>query len=567
MSKRIYWAPRTVILTHDRILLAKVDESGDPRDELALLDLSLVQSWDWRESQKDSIRDMGQRVISRSRSIGSNQIGRNCPAGTGQAQDPLPMQELKTVDEHEWQHVLELHFERLGRTYYLKASSADECSSWIEGIQNAHQTAREEKERELGLSLRLKRSVARFYDHPMTQAGIGLLLLINFFISVIQLEMMSAQEHDNERVFAAINHAFTVIYTCELAVNMYCHWFWPFFTSFWGLFDLIIVSVSLFEVLYVDLYLASVRRDSEGVGLDVNLLRVLRIFRVVRVFNKLKVLNKILVAMRESLAQVLWTLVLLAVVLSIYAIVATNLFRDKATEPEGSEYYGSFFNAFVSLLGVATGYDSWTAEVRRLGVDAVTILYFVSFVVLVSVVTMNVIVAVLLEGFISSMRASEERKIIQQNQQRQNKLASAFDPLLATLANFTGTQHLRSQFDVLFSLWDVDDNGSLDFEEVRGGICKLGYTPPIEISSEDWDQFTLNGALCDESGGINLISFEIALEYQVMQYTPVSSARETYCEFICVRQLSGTVRRHSAGKIRGTSPLPNHTFRSVLDLF
>ena len=432
------------------------------------------------------------------------------------------------MDEHEWQHVLELQLERLGRTYYLKASSAQECNAWIEDIQSAHRAAREAVVRQLSSSVRIKRSVALFYDHPATQASIGLLLLINFLISVVQLEMESAQDHDNERTFAAINHVFTVIYTCELAVNMYCHWFWPFFTSFWGLFDLIIVSVSLFEVFYVDLYLASIPGNSNGPGLDLNLLRLLRIFRVVRVFNKLKVLQKILVAMQESFAPVLSTFVLLAVVLSIYAIVATNVFRDKAAEVNDdafeehlSAYYGSFFKAFVSLLGVATGYDSWTAEVRFLGVDAVTILFFVSFVVLVSIVTINVIVAVLLEGFISSMHASEERKLVLRNQKRQNKLANAFDPLLATLANFTGTQHLRSQFDILFTLWDVDDNGSLDFEEVRSGIRKLGYTPSIEISSEDWDQFTLNGALCNESGGINLISFEIAFEFQVIFPSPL----------------------------------------------
>ena len=49
MSKRIYWAPRTVTLTSDRIFLAKVDAGGTPRDELDLLDLTTVQSWDWKE--------------------------------------------------------------------------------------------------------------------------------------------------------------------------------------------------------------------------------------------------------------------------------------------------------------------------------------------------------------------------------------------------------------------------------------------------------------------------------------------------------------------------------------
>ena len=263
------------------------------------------------------------------------------------------------------------------------------------------------------------------------------------------------------------------------------------------LFDLVIVSVSLFEVCYVDLYLASSGSESEGTGLDLNLLRLLRIFRVVRIFNKLKDLNRIMTAMRDSLAPVLSAFLLLTVVLGIYAIMATHLFGhgDKASEASEAErdsfeqhlfdYYGSFTRAFLSLLGVATGFDSWTSEVRFLGgdeIDTKTVVFFVSFIMIVSIVVVNVIVAVLLEGFISSIHASEERQLLMQNHQRQNRLASAFDPLLATLANFSSTQHLRSQLDILFSLWDVDDNGTVDFEEIRTGLKKLGYTPAMDIS-------------------------------------------------------------------------------------
>jgi Ca2+-binding EF-hand superfamily protein len=39
-------------------------------------------------------------------------------------------------------------------------------------------------------------------------------------------------------------------------------------------------------------------------------------------------------------------------------------------------------------------------------------------------------------------------------------------------------QHLLSQLDLLFALWDVDDNGTLDFSEMNDGLRKLGYKPP-----------------------------------------------------------------------------------------
>ena len=43
-----------------------------------------------------------------------------------------------------------------------------------------------------------------------------------------------------------------VIYTLELLVNMYGHWFYEFFTSAWSLFDLFIVAISLFELVYME---------------------------------------------------------------------------------------------------------------------------------------------------------------------------------------------------------------------------------------------------------------------------------------------------------------------------
>ena len=43
-----------------------------------------------------------------------------------------------------------------------------------------------------------------------------------------------------------------VIYALELLVNMYGRWFYEFFTSAWSLFDLFIVAISLFELVYME---------------------------------------------------------------------------------------------------------------------------------------------------------------------------------------------------------------------------------------------------------------------------------------------------------------------------
>ena len=130
-----------------------------------------------------------------------------------------------------------------------------------------------------------------------------------------------------------------------------------------------IVSISLSEVMYVEFYLKSQGSSSESLD-KANLLRLLRVSRVVRVFNKLEDLHRILSAIKASVSPVPSAFLLFAVVLSIYAIVACNLFlqnSDPELQQRISTHYGSFSRAFVSLLGVATGFDSWTYEVEFLG--------------------------------------------------------------------------------------------------------------------------------------------------------------------------------------------------------
>ena len=54
--------------------------------------------------------------------------------------------------------------------------------------------------------------------------SIGLLLLMNFLISTVQLEMEASRDFsEHEQTFASVNQAFTVIYTMELAVIMLGH--------------------------------------------------------------------------------------------------------------------------------------------------------------------------------------------------------------------------------------------------------------------------------------------------------------------------------------------------------
>ena len=67
------------------------------------------------------------------------------------------------------------------------------------------------------------------------------------------------------------------------------------------------------------------------------------------------------------------------------------------------------------------------------------------------------------------------------------------DPLLAKLNQFTTPSDLRSMIDNLYKVLDIDDNGGVNYEEFKAGLCNIKLDSPVELSQEDWHIMTENG--------------------------------------------------------------------------
>jgi hypothetical protein len=165
-----------------------------------------------------------------------------------------------SIQDLEWENVIEIVCGRTERAYHLRAASGQECDEWIHSILAAQRDARAAHEllQNPGCIPRFRYQVAKVYDHDVSQKAIAFLLFVNFFVSILETEVEgrngAGKYSSLMRTFEIINLVFTGIYAIELLVNLIGHWWRPFFTSAWCIFDLIIVIVSLFEVcLHVDL--------------------------------------------------------------------------------------------------------------------------------------------------------------------------------------------------------------------------------------------------------------------------------------------------------------------------
>ena len=102
------------------------------------------------------------------------------------------------------------------------------------------------------------------------------------------------------------------------------------------------------------------------------------------------------------------------------------------------------------------------------------------------------------------------------------------DPLLVTLANFTSDAHLVAHVEMLFQTLDTDDSQSLSYDELRAGLSKMDFDPPIRLSIEDWQQFTNHGASLAEAlqRGVQLARTGKVVELAASRPASASSARE-----------------------------------------
>ena len=265
-----------------------------------------------------------------------------------------------------------------------------------------------------------------------------------------------------------------------------------------------------------------------GGAADLTMIRSLRIFKIVRIFNRLRSLQRIIVSIASTLVPLANTFMIYFVMTSIYAVLATQLFGNVFMER-----FGSFTKATLTLFQISTG-DSWLTDVlrpllQRQGLDETqegpwsqevvwSIMFFTSYILFVMIVLVNVAVAVLLEGFLSSIAMFEMQEQQRAGLDDYNKNAGDLDPLLATLSTYRSEEHLSSMIHRIFMHLDVDDSDSISFAEFKEGLERLDIEPSLYVTDETFETFTHGGAFCDDDNCLSYKNFEVCMRKQLCRY-------------------------------------------------
>ena len=163
-----------------------------------------------------------------------------------------------------------------------------------------------------------------------------------------------------------------------------------FFKDGWNIFDSIIVISSLVPA---------------GAGSSVMVLRLLRLARLLRVISFVPELRFVIEALVESIKKSIYVLLLIFILLYIYGVAGVILFESV----EGGRFE-DLGEAILALIQIMT-LSSWeNIMLPIMEVYPMSWMFFVSFVVLSSIIVLNLFVAILVDV------VAERRKKIERGQ-------------------------------------------------------------------------------------------------------------------------------------------------------
>lgn len=165
---------------------------------------------------------------------------------------------------------------------------------------------------------------------------------------------------------------------------------WTYFRDPWNVFDFLIVAVCLLP--FATTFAAVLR-----------LARVLRVLRLVTALPRLQILVG---ALLKSVPSMGYVALLLSLHFYVYAVIGVTFFS--AADPEK---FGGLGRAVLTLFEVVT-LEGWVdvmdAQIKGLGSAWIPVAYFVTFILLGTMIMLNLLIGVIVNGMSEAREETED---------------------------------------------------------------------------------------------------------------------------------------------------------------
>ena len=230
----------------------------------------------------------------------------------------------------------------------------------------------------------------------------GIILFVIVFNSVIMgIETIRNLSDSAVSTLATINMVCLIIFIVEIVVKLLAYGL-DYFKDPWNWFDVIIVGVSMASGLAFMSAFRAMR--------VLRVLKSLKALRGTKLIGHVRKLQIIIDAIVKSIPSIGWTGVLLLLIYYIFALIGVNLFGEAFPD-----WFGTIGKAMYTLFQVMT-LESWSMGISRpvMAEFSYAWAYFVPFVLLSSVVVMNVVVGIVVNAISEVAAASAEEEKAEQ---------------------------------------------------------------------------------------------------------------------------------------------------------
>ena len=228
----------------------------------------------------------------------------------------------------------------------------------------------------------LKYKINQLVDHSFFKKFIMGLIIVNAVI--LGLETSPKITELVGRELQLFDQVVIIIFCIELGLRVYAKGL-QFFRDPWGIFDLMVVAITLVP-------------SNEAL----TVLRALRVVRVFRLVSTIPRLRRIVAALLHAVPGVGAIIVLLLIVFYVFSVITTKIFGQNFPD-----WFGSLGDSMFTLFQIMT-LESWSMGIVRpvMEIYPWAWVLFVAFIVLSSFTVLNLFIAIIID----SMQTLNERK-------------------------------------------------------------------------------------------------------------------------------------------------------------
>ncbi|XP_023288257.1 voltage-dependent calcium channel type A subunit alpha-1 [Orussus abietinus] len=223
---------------------------------------------------------------------------------------------------------------------------------------------------------------------------------------------------------------FLGLFMMEMFIKMYALGPRIYFESSFNRFDCVVISGSIFEVIWSAL-------KSGSFGLSV--LRALRLLRIFKVTKYWASLRNLVISLLNSMRSIISLLFLLFLFILIFALLGMQLFGGQFNFPSGTPptNFNTFPIALLTVFQILTGED-WN-EVMYQGIESqgghkkgmIYSLYFIILVLFGNYTLLNVFLAIAVDNLANAqeLTAAEEEQVEEDKEKQMQELEKEMEAL------------------------------------------------------------------------------------------------------------------------------------------